>query len=292
MPISTASRLPPTASFVHHRTAPATRGGKAITSVDQTEWNELLAKLARIEALADRAGTLAEAEAAAAALSRLLLRHNLSLAEVGERRERAPGNGVTAQEHRLANGAAWRHYLLHALAQTHLCRAIRHAGDRATIIGHPHNLAVVKDLYRWLSAAIERLARRAWEERIERRAAELLLAAPPDAQPRFADAMTAARETPGKRAWLAAFRTGAVDGLWRRLLDERRALEAETAPDRWALVPLLEREVEVFVGERFAGLGSYAVRAGDAGGYAAGHAAGYAIDIGARQIGDGSRGAA
>ncbi len=257
--------------------------------MEHAEWDELLARLARIEALAERAGTLAEAEAAAAALSRLLLRHNLSLAEVGEHRDRADAGGVTAREHRLANGAAWRHYLLHALAQTHLCRAIRHKGDRATLVGHPHNLAVVTDLYRWLSAAIERLANRTWAARLERRAAELLLAAPPETQTRFADALAAAtRDMPAKRAWLTAFRTGAVDGIWRRLLDERRKLEAETAPDRWALVPLLEREVEVFMGERYARLGSYAVPGGDRAGYEAGHAAGYAIDIGARQLGDGS----
>ena len=89
---------------------------------------------------------------------------------------------------------------------------------------------------------------------------------------------------PGKRAWLNAFRTGAVDGLWNRLLDERERLRAEEEGRAWALAPLLDAEVDAFLAEAFAALNSYRVATGDARGYRAGRAAGYEIDISRKGI--------
>jgi len=226
-----------------------------VTTQDQVKWEDVLERLARIRALADRAGTLEEAEAATAALSRLLLRYNLSLADLDVASRPAERAGVESRDLRLANSAGWRHYLLHALAQCHFCRAIRYPGtDRATLIGHPHNIAAVSDLHAWLAVSLERLALDAW-----------------DAERPHGGA--------GKRAWLNAFRTGAVDGLWKRLLDERERLRAEEEGRAWALAPLLDAEVDAYLAEAFAALNSYRVVTGDARGYRAGRAAGYEIDI-------------
>jgi hypothetical protein len=242
-------------------------------------WNEVWERLSRIKTLADRAGTLAEAEAATAALSRLLLRYNLSLTDLDDATGDPERGGVASEEYAVANSATWRHYLLHALAQSHFCRAIRYPGtSRAILVGHPHNLSAVKELYRWLSVAIERLASEGWEEQRDRAAARLLLD-PGSGHRRFADARAALPGSSERRAWTSAFRTGAVDGLWRRLIDERAALQQETDPSRWALVPILDAEVQAFMDQHFASVGSYQMSASNAAGYQAGQEAGYAIDI-------------
>lgn len=254
---------------------------------NDANWTEVWERLSRIRTLADRAGTLAEAEAAAAALSRLLLKYNLSMADLDESQAGDPGaDAVGSEEYAVANSAPWRHYLLHALAQSHFCRAVRYPGtNRAILVGHPHNLAAVKELYRWLSIAIERLAGEAWEELRDRDAAKLLLD-PASGHRRFAGARAALPGASARRGWTAAFRTGAVDGLWRRLIDERAALERETDPANWALVPIIDAEVQAFMDHHFASVGSYQMRAQDAAGYNAGQEAGYAIDISAPGIGE------
>jgi hypothetical protein len=241
-------------------------------------WNDVWERLSRIKSLADRAGTLAEAEAATAALSRLLLKHNLSLADLDDASPEDRG-GVGSEEYEVANSASWRHYLLHALAQSHFCRAIRYPGtNRAMLVGHPHNLRAVKDLYRWLSVALERLANEAWEEDRDRQAARVILD-PASGIRRFAEARAALPGAETRRGWTSAFRNGAIDGLWRRLIDERDALKQETDPSRWALVPILDAEVQTFMDDHFANVGSYQMRARDAAGYHAGQEAGYAMDI-------------
>jgi hypothetical protein len=251
--------------------------------MDEPNWNEVLDRLIRIRSLADRAGTLAEAEAATAALTRLLLRYNLSLADL----DAAPdgsGGTVLSEEFQVANSASWRHYLLHALAQGHVCRAIRFPGtNRAMLIGHPHSLTVVKELYAWLSVAIPRLANDGWEERRDREAAQLLLDSA-SGHRRFARARAALPGAKARRAWIAAFRAGAVDGIWRRLLEEREALRQETDPSRWAIVPAMDAEVEAFMNQHFAGVGSYSMTARDADGYHAGREAGYAMNVSAPRI--------
>ncbi|MGI9254032.1 MAG: DUF7168 domain-containing protein [Thermomicrobiales bacterium] len=253
-----------------------------MTSRDDERWAEVMDRLTRIKTLADRAGTLSEAEAATAALSRLLLKYNLSLADLDD----VPGEtraSVGSEAFEVENSASWRHYLLHALAQAHFCRAIRYPGtSRAMLVGHPHNIAAVKDFYQWLSVSIERLAGTTWDEERDRDAARLLLE-PNSPYRRFAAARDAL-PTGNRRAWLTAFRTGAVDGLWRRMIDEREAIRQETSPERWALAPILDAEVQTFMNDNFANVGSYQMPAADAAGYNAGQAAGYALDISARGL--------
>ena len=251
--------------------------------MDDARWNEVMERLTRIRALADRAGTLAEAEAATAALSRLLLRYNLSMTDLDDLQGDTRG-GVETEVFEVANSAGWRHYLLHALAQSHFCRAVRYPGTRrAVLIGHPHNITVVKDLHRWLSVVIDRLAASTWEEERDREAARLLL---DDESPyhRFAEARAALPGKAGRRGWTSAFRAGAVDGIWRRLLDEREMLKEETSEEAWAVVPLLDAEVQAFMDEAFGNVGSYQISAGNPVGYQAGRDAGYAINIGAREL--------
>lgn len=169
----------------------------------------LLGKLQKITRLIDRAGTPGEAEAAAAALNRLLLKHNLDEADVRKAKGDPESPGIIIE--RISVGGAskaymWRWYLLGVIAKANLTEVVR---DGATavdgwVIGTKQNVAAVMDLFRHLATVFDRLAKEAWEAQ-----------SPAD------------RLYVRRNVYINAFLLGVPSGLRDKFRAERRALEQE-----------------------------------------------------------------
>src|SRR5215213_9872497 len=119
----------------------------------------IIDKVRKIAALAER-GEQGEMENAAAMLSRLLLKYNLTLAEL-DLRDR-PSVGVSWMDG--SEPFTWRSELIMQLANHHFCQVVGYGpgGTLWAIVGNPHNQSVVREMYTWL------------EEEISRRGAEAL----------------------------------------------------------------------------------------------------------------------
>jgi hypothetical protein len=175
----------------------------------------ILERIAKLQELASRGGTPEEAEAAAAKVQALLLKHNLTLVDV----EARSGLGEVKMVTLPAFDSIWRAKLLGVVAEAHLCRAVRSHGPdgrpvQFTILGHAHNLDVVQRVYDWLLDLIPQMAILAYE--------------------RFVGPYAAGLE----EVWLHSYRLGVIDGIHDAYQESRESLNDETG-----LVPI-ETDVE------------------------------------------------
>jgi Protein of unknown function (DUF2786) len=154
----------------------------------------VMERIAKIQRLAERGGTPAEAAAAASKVQELLAKHSITLAEVAI----AAGAELTGYGHRQQStgSSGWRRSLLSQIALSNMCRAI-YLRSKVDVFGHRDNVQVVLDLYTWLACEIDRLADEAWE-----------------------------REGSGSiRSWKHRYREGAVETIVDHLIEEREHRE-------------------------------------------------------------------
>jgi hypothetical protein len=120
---------------------------------------DLQDRLRNLKTLSEQGATEGESLAAAAALQRLLFKHNLSLADVSTDEPSAYeredyGMGVTRGSSR------WQWILLHVVAKANFCQAVAKANAstrRSSLIGEPHNLEITKALFEYLRREALRL---------------------------------------------------------------------------------------------------------------------------------------
>ena len=189
----------------------------------------------------DRGFTQAEAEQAAAMVQRLLLTHNLSMADLDQEAEKA-GRSVVHDDYEVV-AHRYRIDLLFTVAEGHLCKAVKYSTTRwdrknyvrMRVVGHDHNLIMVRDIYPWLVSTCDRLSARLAREAKKNLDMEYLLA--------------------GDSTWQRSFKAGFVSGIDQSYREARRQVEAETPADQWALVPVLEDEVDEVFNQMFPKLG-------------------------------------
>ncbi len=149
----------------------------------------ILQKIQKLKALADRPGTIGEAEAAMAAIQRLLLQYNLDMATVENYRP-VEKEDVIYERHNLNEyqtrhdgDFAWK--LISAIARFNFCRPIHHTMRRDeygsfkpskwaepklndqgefTIIGQRHNVEIVMYMYHYCLNNIKALADEGWKD--------------------------------------------------------------------------------------------------------------------------------
>jgi hypothetical protein len=234
---------------------------------------DILEKIAQIKKLADRAGTLGEAEAASAMLSKLLLKHQLELSDLDAiaDEERQP---VTHERVNIGGKNSWKRDLMYGLAQANLCKSFYYSGtDHMVIVGHAHNMIVVKELYFWLVDEIYRIAK---AEHVKTKATAIPRQPDPveygttydeldeyryvyrydipDTVAAYKHASAERRKIfshifearQNGRAWMNSFLLGAVQGVCTKMREEREALKQEVGAEQWALVPVVEKEVEEY----------------------------------------------
>jgi hypothetical protein len=126
----------------------------------------VLGKITKLRALAARATTQAEAEAAAAQAAALIAKYQIDEAQI-ETPDTARTEEVTAADHPFYLGRGrnkkWRSYLATGLAELHGC-ALVHASMlgmvRYRIAGRPSDVEIVRYLFAWLHVEIARLSER------------------------------------------------------------------------------------------------------------------------------------
>lgn len=167
-------------------------------------------KLKKLKAL-ESSTSPHEAEAAAAAFYRVLVRHNLSMRE-WEMAVEQPDTGVQEKYLDLTNGATWRGSLLHVVARANQCRTLRVDSGREVVFGHQRSIDAALDMYKWLEGVIE--------------------------------TVTATYPIPPNesvKAFRNAFRHGMVSGITRALREEQEELGNG---DYRSLVLVMAKEVE------------------------------------------------
>ena len=227
------------------------------------EMRTILDKIAKLKTLAERPGTPEEAVAAIAAIQRLMLKHNMSEAQV-DGATRNDERGFVKEEYDIGAAMIWRRLLLISIARYTFCEVVfAYSGRGANIIGEKHNIAAVKGLYEYLVDAVMRLADESWDklDRWDRDNAKV-------------------------RRWKNAFRIGAGDALRRRLKEQFEAQKKEAGESSVnALVVVNNAALRTAVKEFFPRIQSSKTQPGmsDGNGYGAGLVAGRSVNL-AKQI--------
>jgi hypothetical protein len=179
-----------------------------------TDLDGIIAKIHKLKAMAEGGATQGEIDNATALIQRLMLEHNIEEAHLAiDAGEPLTGYGYSTIHDSVS--ASWRGILSQGIAAGHQCRVVR---DRAAgtfqVFGHRDAVPVVLALYAELSAALEAMAKRSYD----------------DEQP-YENA----------RAWCNAYRMGAATEIYRRF--ERQLDEARRASERssTALVTINDR---------------------------------------------------
>lgn len=132
-------------------------------------WNQaLIDKLQKVANLLDNAGTPGEAEAAAAALSRLLLKYNLDEADVRAAQGSAAKSHIVVRPITITPGksaAKWQWLLLNTIARHNFTQLVKRGGssNAGWIAGTNENIDAVLDLNARLSIVFKRLASESWK---------------------------------------------------------------------------------------------------------------------------------
>ncbi len=189
---------------------------------NEINWDAVLSKLNDIRSLRDRAGTQAEAEAAAAALTKMLAKYNLTMADLDVRQ----ANKVSEIDMHfvgIGNQARWRQTLLAVIADANFCRSVAIVGvPICSVIGTARNVAIVQSLYDNLVPEIDRLAAAGWTAAVaEKRVSWFISTA----------------------EWKRGFRIGAVVGLAEAMAAAKNEAASEQQ-NGGALVVLLEQELD------------------------------------------------
>ncbi|NEP44274.1 MAG: DUF2786 domain-containing protein [Okeania sp. SIO2H7] len=119
--------------------------------------NALLEKINKLLALANSPNEN-EAALAAEKATELLTKYNLSIADLGPDEEETIRTEAVETTSRYVT---WKMLLLAGIATANGCRALRSKNDgNMTLIGTQTNIAVAQSLYKYLTKAVERLAKR------------------------------------------------------------------------------------------------------------------------------------
>lgn len=193
----------------------------------------ILDRLAKLQSLAEQAGTEHEAEVAAQKMARLMLEHDVTL-EMARRADHRTSGPTVTEDMFVSPNNQWRMLLLNAVAKAHLCRVIRMSGHMPgdihkiglVVFGEPQNLVVVRQVWDWLQTTAVRLSKAAFK-------------------------VAAANGcNTGESKWSNAYRTGFTVGIHRAYTDMRRDAERDLGAS-FALVPVIENAVAQRVNEVF-----------------------------------------
>lgn len=189
----------------------------------------LMEKIAALQQLADRAGTRAEAEVAAAKISTLLLRHNLTLADIAGYQQQT----LAERDVSTPPGTDWEGVLAAAVAKAHLCQAIGAftLGEPGLIrfIGREQNVTVAVQIYEWLRRRVDETCNREMQRTLDGGDWYIVL---------------------DPLEWRKAFRYGMVDGI----IEAYRGARAESSSAELTMAMVLRDEVLDYIGQAYADL--------------------------------------
>lgn len=134
------------------------------TNTQSDKIKSIIEKIAHLRALASKAGTQAEAEAAAGMAEKLIAQYEIEEADLesaGSQAAEEVEEGEVLHAYEGSHAESWRGTLACGLAKIHGCYSFHgREGDKAVqrIAGRPSSVAIVRYLFGWLCYEIERLA--------------------------------------------------------------------------------------------------------------------------------------
>lgn len=218
---------------------------------------QLMSRIQKIKALAERAGTPAEAQAASAQLTKLLLKHNIELNQIQDENER----GIVTDRRKVKLRDQWRKDLLFYVGNANLVRVVYWSGlGEAAFIGRKENVAVTIDIVNWLMAEAEKQGAAALKDAKHRPvmpedpgtdslSAYFRWEREVEVYNRAYQSYRLAMSKP--KSWVWHWRYGFVKGV-AKALEEAKAQARQEAGDDWALVVLHEEDLDNYVTEKFA----------------------------------------
>jgi len=191
---------------------------------DAPELEKVIDRIQKCLALADRAGTPDEANAAAGMAQRMAFKYNLDLDRIREKTgEKAKYITKTVNT---PTGAEWLKLLLHSIARFNMCRMVNYPDQpMGIVVGEEHNIRVVEYLFKYLYREINRFTDIAWKEVCER----------------YPDPDDWYRPKPIK--WKLTFRQGACRGVHQQLQEINRA-DRQTDEHSLALTVRVDAELD------------------------------------------------
>lgn len=204
--------------------------------------NEIKIKIQKLMALKEQATTPGEAAAAAGRINKLLLVYNLTEMEVNahkaEVEEEISAERGAFDDYQSPYEGDYAKDLLSTLCHFNLCQLINHRATRAekqtiknkgrfTILGKKNNVAITYYMFDFCLVNLKRIFEKHWE----------------------AEKLTIKQnKNPYRRAW----NRGAVEGIYDKLLAEKRAAEQEHGVEQMnALVKYNDAAIEKRVKELF-----------------------------------------
>jgi hypothetical protein len=193
---------------------------------------KILERIRKLMALAERAGTEEEADAANRAVHALLSRYNLDISEVPDEQE----DGVIEEDGTIERyNESWRRTIMHGCAALYFCKYYYtdayvkgvnsqrvQKGIKHCFVGRPHNVAVAKMMGQYLVGTVNRLANEAARKEL----VEKLGGRNPSSTER------------GR--FVNSFRLAAAGRLYSRLLQMKaKAMEGQTVDEEGRNLPAL-----------------------------------------------------
>ncbi len=183
---------------------------------------DIIDRIAKLLALANSPNEN-EASQAAAKAQELLMQHNLSLSDIktGETGEASSDTRIEKTEiDSSGKKVYWKGQIANALARSNFCQ-MWWSGNHTVIVGKTHNVAIVKSLYDYLVATVERLATEGVKS--EKRNYQNYLK---QIQGTGIDAFT----EPNWRTWKSSFINGCGGRICDRIFEQKLKMETEGIP--------------------------------------------------------------
>ena len=240
---------------------------------------KILNKISLLKNLKERPGTPEEAAVAASKIQELMTKYNISVFQVDAATRTMDAGPNVIESERHWNNKPWESRLLSDVAQVNYVRVIRWSGYKFALIGHPHNVELVWNLYDYLAPEIDRLSREGWKSHTPQKVYR---------QGVGTDYWGEERRMWGyfpetEHSWRNNFRFGASRVIRGRLLQERDKLVEQSGAS--ALMVIAQEEVDNAVAEWHPKLRrGKGINPSSNGGYREGMIAGSRINL-AKQVG-------
>lgn len=198
---------------------------------------QIIEKLQKVAALMDNAGTEGEAEAAAAAMSRLLVKYNLTEAEIRSAEGKSASPDIIVQYHSLgkdrSRGLTWKLSLLNVSAQMNLCQMVRigNTHGNAWLVGTAANIQATFFMYDHLVVVFQRIGRETYDRLDQWDRLQV-----------------------GRSKFVYNFMLGVPQGLWLKFRADRKA-QVQEEPAIGALVVVNDDAVNAAIEQEFGTLG-------------------------------------
>lgn len=211
-----------------------------MSTINKEVPESILQKVQKLQALAERAGTLAEAENATVRITEILMKYNLDLATVAEYKAEEKDDVINEKhdlnQYQTYHDGDFAKRLIDGLAKFNFCRVVgepnyhdKRDQGHFVIIGQRHNVEAVMYMYHYCINNIKVLSNEMWK-------------------------VYDKRDTKIKTVFTRHFFDGAVSGIISRLIDNRMVARKEHGEALNSLIRLQDAKVDDAISKLYSNL--------------------------------------